>query len=73
MAYQSLWAIQCQSHPSRRIVVVLFKVSLFNGISIFVGYFMPKPSSQKRVVLFKVSLFNGMSTSEDYLIPKPSF
>ena len=43
MAYQLLWVIQCQSHTCRRTVVVLSKVSLFNGISTFAGYSMPKP------------------------------
>ena len=44
MAYQPSQLTHCQSYPRRRTVVVLFKVSLFNGISIFVGYSMPKLS-----------------------------
>ena len=43
MAHQPSWVIWCQSHPGRRTAVVLFKVSLFNGILAFVGYFLPKP------------------------------
>ena len=31
MAYQLSWVIQYQTHPCRRTVVILFKVSLFNG------------------------------------------
>ena len=38
MAYQPTWVISCHIHPRRRTVIVLFKVSLFEGISTIVGY-----------------------------------
>ena len=43
MAPNASWVILCQSH-SFSTLVILFKVSLFNGISSFVGYFVPKSS-----------------------------
>ena len=47
IVYQTLWVIQCQGHPCWRSEVLLFKVSLFNSISTFVGYSMPRPSLLK--------------------------
>ena len=47
MAYQPLWVIWYQSDLSRRTAVILFKVSLFNGLSTFMGYLKPKLSLKK--------------------------
>ena len=43
MAYQPLRIIWCQSHHCRRTVVALFRVPIFNGLSTFTDYLMPKP------------------------------
>ena len=49
----------------------LFKVSVFNVISTFVAYLMPKSFLLENCsVLFNVSLFNVISTFVAYLMPK---
>ena len=56
-------------------------VSLFNGISTFVGYLMPKPILLEEQMWYYltslqfglVSLFNGISAFVGYLMPKPFF
>ena len=54
--------------------LISWLVPLFNEISFFVGYLMPKPSLQKNNsdTIKGFFLFNGISISVDYLMTKSS-